>query len=1217
MNMRKTIMLALIAFLMAAGSFWMLRHEGNNSEERDEKSVSAIEKRKFGEGEEKDEKRPNSWFYEQRAYPYQAIPQEKYLKALADAQLNNLQRRVAGVASTVWSEAGPTNIPGRISALAVHPSQPSIIYAGSAAGGVFKTTDLGLSWTPIFDAIGTYSIGAIAIHPNNPDIVYVGTGEASGAIDDYEGTGIYKSTDAGVTWANIGLVDTKLIGRILIDPLHPETLFVAALGYSSASLASNERGLYRSTNGGSTWTQALFVNDLTGCADVAMHPSTGTMFAAMYDMHAGPGSALWKSTNYGVNWTNIQSAAGLPAQGNLGRIGVSVDPGSNTVYASIVDGSTQGLMGVFKSTDLGTSWTLQSSLANHMSNFAWYFGQVRVAPNNPNIVYSLGVTLMKSSDGGASWNDVTNETHVDHHDLYMLPSNPNIVYNGSDGGVAYSTNGGSSWTVYRNMHNTQFYAMAMNPQNPSQLYGGTQDNGTNRTLTGGTGDWQSILGGDGFVPVVDYANPNIIYAEYQNGGISKSTDGGFSFSDATNGINPSEPHAWNTPIVMDPNNHEVLYTSTDRVYKTTDGAANWTAISPSLSTSYLTTIAAAKSSPLVVYAGSRTGTVYVTTNGGGAWTQIDGTLIDRWVTRLTVEPTDAGICYATVSGYVIQSESMPHVYRTTNYGSTWSDITSNLPQAPANDIIIDPHDNQTLYVGTDVGVYVSTNLGGSWSLLGTGMPITCVHDIEMNHRTRKLVAATHGRSMYAAQVACPGVTDTDADGVPDLCDNCQTAYNPDQADIDNDGIGDACDNCIDPDGDGFGNPGYPMTTCAIDNCPTIYNPDQTDLNGNGVGDACEYTSSAIFDTISTPCVSLVVKNTGNFGNGGTTYRSLDFGLQGDCASMYLYDGSPIILHYSNPNYILDCDMFSSHTFLVPAIGGKPTVHTSDHGDYEVFESGTFVTNDRHIAIEKTWYSPKQVDSCQFVIQGMKLYSWDGEIHAGLVIGEAIDWDIPSSSGSNNTGGFSVGSKLIYQRGTGTGCQDNQNRYGGMALIAIGAEASWADSSVAVYGAYTQSNVDYVYPENGFVPSEIYPLMQTPGFSTTGTAEDLHSVMTYFNSKTIGPTDTIYIYTVISSVRNGTSADLVTNVTKAKKWFAGHVKPFAKPAAYVCGDANGDKAVDISDVVYLIAYIFSGGSPPVPLEAGDANCDHAVDISDVVYLIAYIFSGGAKPCAACL
>jgi M6 family metalloprotease-like protein len=410
----------------------------------------------------------------------------------------------------------------------------------------------------------------------------------------------------------------------------------------------------------------------------------------------------------------------------------------------------------------------------------------------------------------------------------------------------------------------------------------------------------------------------------------------------------------------------------------------------------------------------------------------------------------------------------------------------------------------------------------------------------------------------------------------------------------------------DADGDGF--------LDYIDNCPVIANPTQKDTDGDGIGDACEYSNVAIFDTISTPCVKLAVKNTGNFGNGGTPRASMDFGLQGDCAATYLYDGSPVIIQVSGPNYILDYSMFGQTTFLVPELGSKPTVHTSDHGDYEVFESGTFVTNDRGIAIEKTWYSPKQADTCQIVIQCMKIYSWDGETHLGLAIGEAIDWDIPATSG--NTGGFVSSSKLIYQRGTGSDCQDNQNRYGGIALIGVGSRASCVDSSATAYGAYVQSNADYVYSTNGFIASQIYPLMQTPGYSTIETSEDLHSMMTYFNSKTIGPNDSLYIYTVITSVRNGASGDLVSNIAKAKKWFAGHLKPLSKNCAYICGDANADTIVDISDAVYLISYIFSGGLAPQPLISGDANCDMIVDISDVVYLISYIFSGGAAPCATC-
>jgi photosystem II stability/assembly factor-like uncharacterized protein len=436
------------------------------------------------------------------------------------------------------------------------------------------------------------------------------------------------------------------------------------------------------------------------------------------------------------------------------------------------------LLGLYKSTDLGVNWerTNDAAIATSFGGFGWYFGQVRVAPGDPNTVYSLGQYLWKSTDGGNSWANVTQSAHVDFHDMYILPTNKNVVYSSCDGGVNHSNDGAHSWTTFFNMPTTQFYAGTIDFNNPTHLYGGTQDNGTNRTLTGSTGDWASILGGDGFYCLIDYTDPNVIYAEYQYGGLHKSTDGGMNWSWAMSGItpDPTEPHGWNTPVVMDPHTPTVLYYGTDRVYKTTNGAGNWTSISPSLTTRYITTIGVAKSDPNVVYAGSRTGTVYVTNNSGGSWTSISMGLPNCWITRLTVDPLDAGICLATVSGWVPFGDKTPHVFRTVNYGTSWTDISSNLPNAPVNDIILDPLNRNTLYVGTDVGVYQSRNAGVTWSPLGTGMPITCVHDLEMNSATRQMIAATHGRSMYKTTLSCcigrTGNVDCDSADATDISD---------------------------------------------------------------------------------------------------------------------------------------------------------------------------------------------------------------------------------------------------------------------------------------------------------------------------------------------------------------------------------------------------------------------------------------------------------------
>lgn len=1155
---------------------------------------------------------PSGTFYEQRAYPYGDVPMDQYAKALDLSHAAQRSLRAANLVPT-WNDAGPTNVPGRISAIAVDPTDPNTFYAGSAAGGVFKTTDHGASWTPIFDAVGTYSIGAIATHPTNPNIIYVGTGEATGATDDYEGNGVYKSIDGGANWTHIGLDSVALIGKITIDPLRPETLYVAGMGKvfgrnTGANFTLN-RGLYRSLDGGATWSKRLFVDNATGCIDVALFGDE--VYAAMWNFDGITTDALYRSTNNGASFSLLSGSGSLPAPGSgIDRIGVSIDPVTGTYWVLHVD-EDGTFHSVYRSRD-GVNWTRVNDffLDYSFSDFGWYFGQIRAVLGDSTTAYVLGVTLWKTSDKGNSWYDVTGSTHVDHHDLVVRPKTGGYdLYGGCDGGVNFSSDQAGSWTTYKNMHNTQFYAMTIDPNNPLHVLGGTQDNGTNRTVDGGTGNWEHIIGGDGFYVVVDYSNSNVIYGESQNGNIVKSTDGGVSFFGATSGINGSETRAWNTPIVMDPVHPSILYTSTDRIYRTIDGAGLWTVISPDMTAGYVTVIGVSAADSQVIYAGTTRGEIWRTLNNGGTWTRVDGIIPDRWVTRLTPSPTNALLCYATVSGYIRDGVSLPHVFTTSDGGTSWTDITSNLPQTPVNDIIIDPSDPNTLYVATDVGVYVSNNLGGTWTLYGSGMPITCVVDLNMHRGSRKLVAATHGRSMYWTLAPCPGTTDTDLDGVPDLCDNCPGTINPTQADIDNDGLGDACDDCVDPDRDGLGNSGYPMTTCSIDNCPTVYNPGQEDLNGNLVGDACEYLSTTTFDTISTSCLNLVVNNFGSGARSGTQGLTLDYLNQGDCAGVYLYDGSPIIIDTTSG--VLDAHYaFAGNHGLFTAVFGNPVEPTADSGDYYVYKTGTYVTNNLDIAVEKSWYAPKAADSCQFMIQRIKYYSWDGNTHTGVVLGEALDWDVPSAFGSDNTAGTVPTSKLIYQVGVGAGCQSNTSRFAGIALLGTSTFSGGCaiDTGASPYSARTGNNATYIY--GGVVPSQINALMQQAGYGVSPTTTDQFSVMTFFNSATISPSDTLYVYTVLSTIRNGTVGDLVGNVNKAKKWLAGHFGPACVPSCCtgLAGNIDCDPTdnVDISDLTALIDNLYVSLAPLCCPKEADCDGETGIDIADLTALIDFLY-----------
>ncbi len=719
------------------------------------------------EGEKEEEKKPNDWFFMQRAYPRGDIPVGQYLASIEQAQL--MRAKAGNKSEVVWSEAGPTNIPGRITDLAVHPDYPNTIYAGAACGGVFKSTDNGVSWTPIFDEQGTPSIGALAIHPDDPQILYVGAGEANGSGDSYPGTGIYKSTNGGSVWTHIGLENSYHIGRIVIHPLYPETVFVAVSGKMFGT--NPDRGVYKSTNGGATWEQKLFISDSTAAVDVAIDPTDPQMvYAAMWERVRGPNrrnvggwtSGIHKSTDGGNTWYQLTN--GLPPSASyIGRIGISVCASSpNVIYAIYCDHPGE-FMGVYKSTDYGESWsqTNDSVLDGFLGGFGWYFGNIRVDPTDPDRVFAMGVYLYRSTNGGNSWSEVGSSVHVDHHAMFISPVDHNRIYLGCDGGVYLSTNGGTAWSLCTSQPSTQFYAITIDYLNPQRLYGGTQDNGTLRTLTGALGDWEEIHGGDGFYCNVDFTNSDVIYAEYQWGWLRKSTDLGYDWDYVMDGIDCDDRRNWCTPVIMDPVDHNTLYYGSHRLYKTTNGGGWWDPISGDLTDGpgggnltygTITTMAVAPSNTQVIYVGTDDANVWVTTNGGGDWADIDNGLPDRWVTRVAVDPYAESIAYVTFSGHRI-SEALPHIYRTTDYGNTWQSISSNLPEGPINDLIVDPQNPSVLYVGSDVGVYVSENTGGNWMSLGTGLPITTVHDLALHEPTRTLVAGTHGRSMFLCQLS--------------------------------------------------------------------------------------------------------------------------------------------------------------------------------------------------------------------------------------------------------------------------------------------------------------------------------------------------------------------------------------------------------------------------------------------------------------------------------
>lgn len=724
--------------------------------------------------------RPSEWWENQRTFPGTSVDQPAFAAAREQAVFDRARAALTTSAEGLtWTQVGPSNVGGRVTALAVAPGGTTI-YLGAAGGGVFKSTNSGVNWTPVMDGWGweTFSIGALALDPADPNVVYAGTGEANNAIDNYDGNGLLRSSDGGQTWTSLGLQATARIARVAVDPSNSSRLFVAAMG--SQFSTGPDRGLYRSEDGGQNWSKVLFVSDSTGVTDVLVNPAhPETVFCATlervrrqtYRRVYGPECGIWRSTDHGSTW--VQLTAGLPAPSDgVGRIALALCASKpSIVYAQIGAGAVNGYdgLGMYRSTDGGDTWVRRDvsgfAGAGNYGGFNWYFGDMAVDPNDPDVVYGEGMNLIRSADGGQTFTDVdpAGLIHVDQHGMWIDPANPSHLYVGNDGGF-FSTTNLTSWFKSVDLPISQFYAGCVDPSNVSRLGGGTQDNGC--VLTAGSPTAWSAIGipADGFYVLIDPTDPNIVFSEMQNAGQGytsrpgpvRSTNGGTSYSYPT-GISTSDRINWCAPFVMDPGNHDVLLFGSQRVYKSTNNGVSYTAMSgdltsfpnPPASLTYhtITTLAISPVSPRIYYTGTDDGRVWRSLDGGASWTDISAGLPLFYVTRVTADPVDSMVVYACLSGFS-QDQHSPHVLRSGNRGATWVPIAGNLPDAPANDLIVDPGDPSTLFLATDVGVYITRNLGGEWYAFGVGMPLQAIFDLTLHQPSRTLVAATHGRSQW-------------------------------------------------------------------------------------------------------------------------------------------------------------------------------------------------------------------------------------------------------------------------------------------------------------------------------------------------------------------------------------------------------------------------------------------------------------------------------------
>ena len=685
-------------------------------------------------------------------------------------------------------QIGPAAMSGRVTSIDVQLTDPSIIYIGTASGGLWKSTSGGTKWFPVFDENPILSIGAVAITQSNPDIIWAGTGEGNPRNSQSSGAGIYKSIDGGRSWKLMGLEKTKTIHRIIVDKNNPDVVYVAAMG--SAWGSNEERGVYKTTDGGQTWEKNLFVNDLTGCADLIVDPSNpNKLIAAMWEYHrqpwfftsGGEGSGLYLTYDGGKNWKRLDNKNGLP-KGQIGRCGLAIAQNKpNVVYALIESKKT----GLYRSNNGGENWMLMSN--KNVGNRPFYYADIYVDPQNENRIYNLYSIISKSEDAGKTFQPFAPyfKVHPDHHAFWVHPENPDFIIEGNDGGVNISRDGGKTWRFSQNLPVAQFYHINYDLDIPYNVYGGMQDNGSWvgpsevwRYSGIHSSDWQEVLFGDGFDVMPKAGHSRYGYAMYQGGALN-------AYDRETGRVQMIKPvlndttelrFSWNAALAQNPHNPCGIYFGSQFVHRSDDCGLSWMVISPDLTTNdtskqnqvksggltidatkaenytTITTIAPSPIDQSVIWVGTDDGNVWITTDGGKEWDKLNNKLDNHapsgaWVAQIVPSKHNAEEAFIIVNDYR-RNDWEPYAVHATKYGKKMVSLITNRIQGHCLSIEQDHVAEDLLFLGTEQGLYFSTNLGAEWTKWTNHYPSVSTIDLKIHPREGDLIIGTFGRAAY-------------------------------------------------------------------------------------------------------------------------------------------------------------------------------------------------------------------------------------------------------------------------------------------------------------------------------------------------------------------------------------------------------------------------------------------------------------------------------------